>query len=256
MHPQNIIYFLDHLDESFDTYLEKTKRAFSGESMEIQFFLQDDTFMWKEQNILTRGEITVSPISNILIISDTLKEILERYRGCRERMITLEKENEYLNESNVKLNIRIEKTVGIKENMEKDFYRKFLLLLNSKKQRIRELQEALDKKTTKTEYDETTDENEGSDVEDKRVQETSIKSTNIRKRKTNSQEDEQKDKSNISKRNFMRCTNFFSSENSSPEPSTSKDKSILKNADVQHITMATEQLNTSEEEPEDDLFSQ
>lgn len=236
-------------------YLEKTKHAFSGENMEVQFFLEDDTFTWKEQNILTRGEITVHHFSNILTISDTLKQILERYQKC---MVVLKKENEYLNETNAKLTTDKEKAIRMvenMENMEKDLYRKFILLLNSKKQKIRELQEALDKKTTKSIYDENTDESGGSDAEDQNMQETNIKSLNIKKRKANYQ-DGQKDKPKISKKDFTRCTNVSSNKSPSPEPSTSKDKSILQNANVQYMTRVTnQQLNILEEESEDDLFS-
>lgn len=257
MHSENANYFLQHLDESLDTYLKKTKHAFSGDNIEVQFFLQDDTFTWKQQNILTRGEITVHPLSNILIISDTLKHILERYQECQKHMIVLEKENGYLKETNAKLTTDKEKIVGIKENMEKDLCRKFLLILNSKKQKIRELQEALDKKATKSVYDESTDEYDGSDIEDKKVQEDNIKSTNIKKRKPN-YHNEEENRLKINKKDITECRNYSSSESLSPEPSTSKDKSTLQNIDVQHIMKVdTRQLlNTTEEEPEDDLFSQ
>lgn len=255
MHTENADYFLQHLDESFDTYLKKTKRAFSGENTEVQFYLEDDTFTWKQQTILTRGEITVHPLSNILIISDTLKQILERYQGCQEHMVVLEEENKYLNETNTKLATDKEKVEKIKEATEKDLFTKFLLLLNSKKQKIRELQEALNKQA-KSVYDETTDASEGSDIEDKKVQETSIKSDNIKKRKANCR-NEQKDWPKTSKRDLAKCRNYSSSESSSPEPSTSKDKPMLQNVDVQHVTRVTKQLlSTLEKESDDDLFSQ
>ncbi|EFN74960.1 hypothetical protein EAG_01275, partial [Camponotus floridanus] len=140
---ENANYFLDHLDESFEKYFEKTRHAFSGKNPDIQFFLQDDTFIWKQQNILTRGEIAIYPLSNILIISDTLKQLLEFYQKCQEKILTLEKENKYLNESNIKLTTDIEQMINIKDKMEKDLYAKFLLLLNAKKNKIRELQKAL-----------------------------------------------------------------------------------------------------------------
>ncbi|EFN89893.1 hypothetical protein EAI_04039 [Harpegnathos saltator] len=150
----------------------------------------------------------------------------------------------------------------MKESMEKNLYKKFLLLLNSKKQKIRELQKALNKAERKPIYDETTDESEldenKSDTEDNKVQETNIKSNNIRKRKANCR-DEQKDGPKISKKDFMKCTNLFSSKSSSPEPSTSKDKSALQlkklqNADVQNITETKQFFNTSQEQSEDDMF--
>lgn len=253
-------YYLDHLDESLDTYLEKTRCAFSGQNVEIQFFLQDAhlsgqyLFSWKQQNILTRGEITVYPVSKMLTISDTLKQISEQYQRCQEQILTLEKENECLNKTNAKLITDIEDMISMKNAMEKDLYRKFLLLLNTKKKKIRELQEALDKKQTpdKLVYNKTTDESsEESDKESgKKVQESNIESTNVRKRKMNNKS-EQKVTSKVSKRDFKRCTNFSPSDSPSPEPSTSKGKLVLQ--DIKYMTKAKD-FDISEES-EEDLFS-
>lgn len=253
MHTENANYFLDHLDESFEIYLEKTRHAFSGENADIQFFLHDDTFTWKQQNILTRGEIAVYPLSNILIISDTFKQSLEFYQKCQEKMLTLEKENKRLNESKIKLTTDIEEMTNIKEKMEEDLYTRFLLLLNAKKKRIRKLQEILDgnKQTTKSVYDETTDdESEKSDVESKKVHAL----FNSRKRKVD-YKIEQKATPKSSKINFRRRTNFSSSEDTSPEPSTSRNKLTLQNISVSHTIKPKQILNTSEEESEEDLFS-
>lgn len=255
MHTENANYFLDHLDESFEKYLEKTRHAFSGKNADIQFFLHDDTFIWKQQNILTRGEIAIYPLSNILIISDTLKQLLEFYQKCQEKILILEKENKYLNESNIKLTTDIEEMINIKDKMEKDLYAKFLLLLNAKKNKIRELQKALDsnKQTTKSVYDETTDdESQKSDAESKKVQGTA--SSNLKKRKVD-YESEATPKSN--KINFKRSTNSPSRKDITSEPSTSRNKLTLYNTDVSHTKKSKQILNISEEEEsEEDLFSE
>lgn len=257
MHTENANYFLNHLDESFEIYLEKTRHAFSGKNTDIQFFLQDDdnTFIWKQQNILTRGKIAVYPLSNILIISDILKQLLELYQKCQEEILTLKKENKRLDENNKKLTTDIEEMINIKDNMEKDLYMRFLLLLNAKKKRIRELQKALNsnKQTTKSVYEETTDdESEKSDVEGKKMHGTA--SSNSRKRKVD-YKSEQKVAPKSSKINFRKYTNFSSSEDTSPEPSTSKDKLTLQNIDMCHTIKSKQVLNISEEESEEDLFS-
>ncbi|EZA61566.1 DNA repair protein XRCC4 isoform X2 [Ooceraea biroi] len=247
MHTESASYFLEQLEEPLETYLEKTKQAFSGKNTDIQFFLQDDTFTWKQQNILTRGEITVHPLSNVLIVSDTLKELLERYQDCQERIVTLEKENECLNKTNGKLITDVETMIDMKNKMEKDLYGKFLLLLNTKKERIRELQKIIDgnKQVTKSAYDETTDdESEGSNGGSKKTCDT-------KKRKN-----EQKTEPKSSKRNFKRRTNSFSSDSTSPEPSTSKDERVLRSTDARHTIQPKQLPNTPEEESEEDLFSQ
>ncbi|XP_050464000.1 DNA repair protein XRCC4-like [Cataglyphis hispanica] len=248
-------YFLDHLDESFEIYLEKTRLAFSGKNIDIQFFLYDDTFTWKQQNILTRGEIAIFPLSNILTISDILKQLLELYQKCQEEILTLEKENKCLNESNIKLTKDIEEMINVKDKMEKDLYTRFLLLLNTKKKRIKELQKTLDsnKKITKSIYDETTDdESEKSDVESKKVH--NIASSNSRKRKMD-YKSEQKTPPKNNKMNFKISTNFSSNEDTSPEPSTSRNKLTSQNIDMS-LTIKSKHVNISEEESEEDLFSQ
>ncbi|KMQ93770.1 dna repair protein xrcc4 [Lasius niger] len=143
--------------------------------------------------------------------------------------------------------------INIKDNMEKDLYMRFLLLLNAKKKRIRELQKALNsnKQTTKSVYEETTDdESEKSDVEGKKMHGTA--SSNSSKVDYKS---EQKVAPKSSKINFRKRTNFSSSEDTSPEPSTSKDKLTLQNIDMCHTIKSKQVLNISEEESEEDLFS-
>lgn len=255
MHIENINYFLEPLGESLEMYLDKTRAAFSGKNSDIQFFLHDDTFTWKQQNILIRGEIAVYPLSNILIISDTLRQLLELYQKCQEIILTLEKDNEHANESKSKLTTDIEEMINVKNKMEKDLYAKFLLLLNTKKRKIRDLQKALDsnKQTTVSNsvYDKTTDdESEKSDVESKKVHNTALSKSNKRKADFKS---EQKAAPKNNKMNFRKCTNFSSSEETSPEPSTSKNKSTLQNIDVCHTIKQT--CNMSEEESEEDLFA-
>lgn len=250
MNTEDANYFLDHLDESFETYLEKTKHAFSGKNADIQFFLQDDTFTWKQQNILTRGEIVVHSLSNILILSDTLKQSLELYQKCQERALALENENEHLSKANMKLIAGTEEMINLKTTMEKDLYMKFLLLLNTKKKKIRELQQALDntKKPTKSAYDEATDEeSEGSDVENKKVHST-------KSFKTLDDENEQNVILKSSKKNFKKRMNFSSSEDSSLEASTSKGNITLQAKDIDD-TIKSKQVFNSSEESEEDMFS-
>ncbi|XP_011061863.1 PREDICTED: DNA repair protein XRCC4-like isoform X2 [Acromyrmex echinatior] len=263
MHIESANYFLNHLDESFETYLEKTKQAFSGKDIDIQFFLQDEsdgmTFTWKQQNILTRGEIAMHSLSNILILSDTLKQSLELYQQYQERALTLEKENEYLKKSNTELVVDLEEIINKKNTMEKDLNMKFLLLLNTKKKKIRELQEALNntkKTTTKSAYNETTDdESDGSDIKSKKMHDT--KPSKLKKQKMDYKNDQEVIPKS-SKQNFKRHMNFSSSEDTSPEPSTSKVKLMLQNTNMYDTVKSKRVLNNSEEErnsSEEDMFS-
>lgn len=257
MHVENANYFLKHLDESFETYLEKTKHAFSGKNADIRFFLQDDTFTWKQQNILTRGEIAVYSLSNILTLSDTLKQSLELYQKCQERALALENENEHLNKANTKLTADMEEMINVKIAMEKDLYMKFLLLLNTKKSKIRELQRALnDAKKTKSVYDKTTDdESEKSDVESKRAQDA--KSSKLSEHEMD-YESERKVTPKSSKRNLKRRMSSSEDTSPEPEPSTSKGNLTLLNTD-KHDNKAMTSKQTlnlyNSDESEEDMFS-
>lgn len=254
---ENANYFLKHLDESFETYLEKTKHAFSGKNADIRFFLQDDTFTWKQQNILTRGEIAVYSLSNILTLSDTLKQSLELYQKCQERALALENENEHLNKANTKLTADMEEMINVKIAMEKDLYMKFLLLLNTKKSKIRELQRALnDAKKTKSVYDKTTDdESEKSDVESKRAQDA--KSSKLSEHEMD-YESERKVMPKSSKRNLKRRMSSSEDTSPEPEPSTSKGNLTLLNTD-KHDNKAMTSKQTlnlyNSDESEEDMFS-
>lgn len=249
-------YFLNHLDENFDTYLEKTRRAFAGEDTEIQFFLQDNIFIWKQENILTRGKIAVHPPSDVLI-SGTLKQALEYYQRCRNDVLVLEKENDNLKKINAKLVNDIEEMINIKNTMETDLYRKFILLLNTKKKKIRELQEALDssKQPIKSIYNETTDESEESDVESKKMQEANTKPVNEMKRKMDYTSEQEAVPKN-SKTEYNRCINLSFAEDIKFEPSTSTGTVTSRNTNMHRVTKYKEPFNTSEEDSEEDLFAQ
>lgn len=228
MYIENANYYLEHLEESFETYLEKTRRAFSGANADMYFFLEDDNvFTWKQQNILTRGEIPLQPLLNILTISDTLKQLSELYEKCQQQIVTVEKENDDLTQTNAKLITDIEQVIDVKNSMEKDLYAKFLLLLNSKKKRIRKLQEKLlnsnNEQTAKLVYKESTDdESQGSDVESEKIYNANAKSSNARKRAAD-YENEYETIPKNGKENFKRRLN--SNKDASPEPSTSRIKS-------------------------------
>ncbi|XP_018340745.1 PREDICTED: DNA repair protein XRCC4-like isoform X2 [Trachymyrmex septentrionalis] len=213
------------------------------------------TFTWKQQNVLTRGEITMHSLSNILILSDTLKQSLELYQQYQERALALEKENEYFKKSNTELIVNLEEIINKKNTMEKDLNMKFLLLLNTKKKKIRELQEALNntkKTTTKSPYNETTDdESDESDVKSKKMHDTKPK---LKKQEMDYKNDQEVIPKS-SKKTLKRCMSFSSSEDTSPEPSTSKVKLMLQNTNMYDTVRV---LNNSEEErnsSEEDMFS-
>ncbi|XP_020283984.1 DNA repair protein XRCC4-like [Pseudomyrmex gracilis] len=254
MHIENANYFLHNLEETFETYLEKTRDAFSGKDTDVQFFLQDDEFKWIQETIQIRGRIRVGPLSNVLTVSDTLKQLAELYQRCQEGRVKLEEENEVLINRNAKLITELDEIINKKKTMEKDLYAKFILLLNAKKRKIRELQEALDnnKPKIKSVYDESTDEESGkSDMVDETRPNSNAKSSARRKRVAN-YKSQSKTIPNSNMENFKGYTNSFFSKNASPEPSTSKV--TLQDVDMCQEIESTTISNIKEENSDDDMF--
>lgn len=273
MSTKDISYFSEELSKSRDEYLQETKNAFFRKNAEIQFFMKDSIFEWKRNNVWTLGRITLSPIEDISIVSKTLQQVLNSYKIIREKLAVLEAENQNLRSIKLRLTSDIEDMIRVKTSMEKDLYKKFLFILNSKKERIRELQKSLKEKANKDSlFDAPTDEDSAEETETKKQIQLDIDKCKLNKRKSN-------DKDSYGK--VQKCvhteleTNHVhdSEREMSPKASTSKD-CIDKDTTVKHnIISENENVSPSkednskpknfnsrisfiEDESEDDLFSE
>lgn len=165
----DINYYSQEHSKSFNEYLKETKDAFSGKNTDLQYFLQDNNFEWRKKERWILGKITVCPISNIIAISGTLHGVLKEQQRLQEIISKLTKENKLLTNSKKELSIDIEEMIEMKTNMEKELYEKFILLLNAKKKKIRELKDNY-KNTEHAQmsvFDVSTDPSEDSDTDDK-----------------------------------------------------------------------------------------
>ncbi|XP_047361761.1 DNA repair protein XRCC4-like [Vespa velutina] len=168
--PENDInYYSQEHSKSFNEYLKETKDIFSGKNTDIQYFFQDNKFEWRRNKRWILGKITIFPISNIVLISEILYDILKQQQHLQKVISELRKENDLLKDNNKELSVNIEEMIEMKTNMEKELYKKFILILNAKKKKIRELEDSL--KNTKYEqkslFDVSTDQSEDSDTDDK-----------------------------------------------------------------------------------------
>ncbi|XP_043673087.1 uncharacterized protein LOC122631450 isoform X1 [Vespula pensylvanica] len=166
----DINYYSQEHSKSFNEYLKETKDAFSGKNTDIQYFLQDNKFEWRRNKRWILGKITVCPISNIIAISETLYGLLKQQQHLQEIISKLKTENELLINTKKELSVDIEEMIKMKTNMEKELYKKFILILNAKKKKIRELENSFKstERAQKSIYDVSTDQSsEDSDMDDK-----------------------------------------------------------------------------------------
>ena len=144
MNTKNINDFSNELSKSSDKYIEETKKILRGKDTEIQFFLQDKILEWKS-DLWTLGRIELCVVSDFQV-RESFQQLLKFYQNIQDKMTLLEEENKNLINVNKEINSKIEKLIQIKITMEQDLYKKFIVVLNSKKKKIKELQDAIKKK--------------------------------------------------------------------------------------------------------------
>lgn len=260
MNTRNINDFSNELSKSSDEYIEETKKILCGKDTKIQFFLQDKILEWKS-DLWTLGRIELCIISDFQI-RESFQQLLKFYQSIQDKMTVLEEENKNLVNVNKEINSKIEKLIEIKITMEQDLYKKFIVVLNSKKKKIKELQDAIKKKENVKEsvFDACTDEE--SEKEDETVKDTStiIKVSKRKSPNYNSPKSIQKSEK----------TNHIVADKIIPKASTSKDytknelytpdeyvKEMNKNEEEScSLKKSRSSLNFVEEESEEELFSQ
>ncbi|XP_071858992.1 uncharacterized protein isoform X2 [Bombus fervidus] len=260
MNTKNINDFSNELSKSSDKYIEETKKILRGKDTEIQFFLQDKILEWKS-DLWTLGRIELCVVSDFQV-RKSFQQLLKFYQSIQDKMTLLEEENKNLINVNKEINSKIEKLIEIKITMEQDLYKKFIVVLNSKKKKIKELQDVIKKKENVKEsvFDACTDEE--SEKEDETVKDIStiIKVSKRKLPNYNSPKNIQKSEK----------TNHIVADEIIPKASTSKDyarnevhtpdeyvKEMNKNEEEScSPKKSRSSLNFVEEESEEELFSQ
>ncbi|ESO91758.1 hypothetical protein LOTGIDRAFT_163116 [Lottia gigantea] len=140
------------LKMDFNTYYIQTEKAFtrSDEDKNYEYQIkinQDDTanLSWKKH--VTNDDIKLGHVVLLLKddVSSSVCSILEHCVKTNklntDRIHSLQTDNERLSQERTMALKRLEKCVAAKEEMEKDLYSKFVAVLNSKKEKLRELKE-------------------------------------------------------------------------------------------------------------------
>lgn len=183
MNTKNINDFSNELSKSFDEYFTETKKILCGKDTEIKYFIKNKILEWRNDTWIL-GKIQLHSISDIQIICENFQQLLKFYQSIQNKIITLEEENKNLIYINEKLKLKIEKMIKIKTIMEQDLYKKFIVILNSKKKKIKELKNTIqEKESSNTSIFDVCTESEESEKEDETENYISILST-ISKRKS------------------------------------------------------------------------
>ncbi|XP_076280916.1 uncharacterized protein LOC143209323 [Lasioglossum baleicum] len=238
MDTEDIKCFSKELSKSVEDYMQETKEIFSGKRKEIKFLIDENRIEWKN-NLWILGKIDLNPVSDIKIISESFQRSLKFYQGIQKELTSMGEENKTLIEKNIKLQSDIDKMIEAKIVMEQDMYKKFILLLNSKKKKIQELECKKEQNTKESIYDAPTDESEESDVGDGKTN---------KKRKTVD------DKNSA----FLERRKCATNNVTSLEAPTSKDcikwKGENESIQISDSRKSTTSLNLDETESDEDLF--
>ncbi|KAL4224812.1 DNA repair protein xrcc4 [Mactra antiquata] len=159
----------DDLDElsarlkiQFTKYVKETVEALTNNAegknvyqYKLKVTKEGAKFSWKkhvpEEDITFQlGSATLKPhAESALVITRIYNHCIEGIQELKTRIHTLETDNQRLSQERMNALKRLEKCVVAKEELENDLYSKFCVVLNKKKEKIRELkQEALEGAST------------------------------------------------------------------------------------------------------------
>ncbi|XP_054016444.1 DNA repair protein XRCC4-like [Hylaeus anthracinus] len=185
MDTKNVNYFCEELSKSSTEYLEETEKILCGKDQEIRFFIKNTALEWK-RGVWILGRIELHSDLDVTIILEHFQRSLKFYRNIQDKLSVLEEENKNLMDVKKKLCSDIEKMIEVKNSVEQDMYKKFILILNSKKAKLRELKNSIKMKqdTKDSVFAVCTDESSESDEENNKTNSRCTIDTTFGKRKS------------------------------------------------------------------------
>ncbi|XP_067125293.1 DNA repair protein XRCC4-like [Centruroides vittatus] len=137
------------MKKTYENYLEETKSAlkFINSSLKFIYDIKKSNdgyvFEWKK---LIEEEVRVlfgSVVLSVSDVKDVMKYILELFEininKLQSEVVQLQQQEMQLIEDKNETMALLEETAKWKENLERELYSKFILVLNSKKEKIKEL---------------------------------------------------------------------------------------------------------------------
>lgn len=161
-----------------EEFQEQTKKAFSGKVQNYKFYLEENLLKW-EEGLWTRGSIKLFPETDITNFSDIVLTTLEDFILNQTISSSIAEENKKLRDENESFKCQLEEMIKMKD-LEKHLLSKFILLLNEKKRKIRELVGEIEKLKEKYEpsaYQLSTDEEMSDEEKEMNVTDSPIPST-------------------------------------------------------------------------------
>ncbi|KAL8614221.1 hypothetical protein ACOMHN_026438 [Nucella lapillus] len=142
-----------NLKMDFTTYVRKTVAAFTRQNMaDMNFVYQlksqaedDIDFHWKEEvgdiKILMGSAVLYEQGESPRALTALFTSFIDMTSDLQQRIAVLEADKQRLTQERQNDLKRLEKRVSAKENLEQSLYSKFVAVLNSKKEKIRNLQD-------------------------------------------------------------------------------------------------------------------
>ncbi|XP_008555375.1 uncharacterized protein LOC103576770 [Microplitis demolitor] len=150
-----------------EEYLQEIKYELAGKDNEVKFSLKNDVLTWKKR-VWNRGLIKCEPFNDIILFSRLVHSILVSKSTVEESEVKYKEENENLKRKISEMDAAMIKMTCLKNTMESALCRKFLFILNSKKDLIINLKDEI-KKLSKADsaYDKSTDVSDNESEDDK-----------------------------------------------------------------------------------------
>ncbi|XP_043463559.1 DNA repair protein XRCC4-like [Leptopilina heterotoma] len=205
-----------------EEFQEQTKKAFSGKVQNYKFYLEENLLKW-EEGLWTRGSIKLFPETDITNFSDIVLTTLEDFILSQTISSAISEENTKLRDENESFKCQLEEMIKMKD-LEKHLLSKFILLLNEKKRKIRELVGEIEKLKEKYEpsaYQLSTDEEISDDEKEMNVTDSPIPSTSNASCNKLKTEDKIVDFDTKREMEIEEKVRVDDSRSSSPKPSTS-----------------------------------
>ncbi|XP_016842873.1 DNA repair protein XRCC4 [Nasonia vitripennis] len=147
-------------DKPLEQYIDELKNYLSHKNVDVEFYLKDEKFFWKKKK-WALGQITVKAVTDAGVIAAYTMRLGEDYASSKVNESRLEKDNEDLRNANSELIDQLNVMVTLKNKVETALYKKCTLLINTKKEKIRQLKSKVKVMNSNNRvYDAPTDESE------------------------------------------------------------------------------------------------
>lgn len=262
MKAENVQYFSKELGKSCVEYIAEAKDAFCRKNKDIQFYITDESFKWMRKNVWTLGQIDVQRVKSTDTLLEILQNIMEVCQNVNAKLDGLEAENKCLIEMKTKLTASLEEVIKYKLIMEEELYKKFLLILNEKKRKYRELKQRVQTVGDKadTVFQASTDE-ASSDEETEKSTLVPVKNVKPKQRELPENSAENSNETCKTRKRKSDSTNsvVVSAKRLSPIASTSEHSknqktNILENSSLTELSRSERIARFLADDSEDDMF--